>query len=266
MELEKRIWILWFQGIEQSPQLVKACVNSWITKNPDWDVQILDNSNLGCFLSESDYPLGVDFSILSFAHQADIIRLLLLKKYGGIWADATCYCVAPLSSWDEKFLDGSFFAFLNPGRDRVLSNWFLISKKNGYIVGEWLSKVNSYQKNSKRTRFRFYTIERIINLYPKLWFTHFVASLVKKYPYFWCHYLFGELVRTNSEFKKLFLNCTGLSANNAHFVRQFGFQNRLEIDINDLRELSPVQKLTYKYESDDISSDSILTLFLRGDI
>jgi mannosyltransferase OCH1-like enzyme len=40
--IPKTVWILWFQGISDAPFLVKKCIDSWVEKNPEWDVILLD--------------------------------------------------------------------------------------------------------------------------------------------------------------------------------------------------------------------------------
>ena len=34
------IYILWFQGFDNAPLLVKNCVQSWKHYNPDWNIVI----------------------------------------------------------------------------------------------------------------------------------------------------------------------------------------------------------------------------------
>jgi hypothetical protein len=64
------------------------------------------------------------------ASLSDVIRLLLLHEYGGVWADATLYCNSPLDHWLNPFLGSGFFAFANPGPDRRLAAWFIASAEN----------------------------------------------------------------------------------------------------------------------------------------
>lgn len=87
---------------------------------------------------------------ISLNHRSNIIRINLLEKYGGIWADATLFCRKPLESWIEPHTEQGFFAFSKPrsafgprwmqkaeggrvlpsGSVPLFLNYFLISAKN----------------------------------------------------------------------------------------------------------------------------------------
>ena len=44
--LPRKIWILWLQGFENAPPLVKLCVKSWQRLNPDWSINLLTEDSL----------------------------------------------------------------------------------------------------------------------------------------------------------------------------------------------------------------------------
>ena len=50
------------------------------------------------YVNDIDY-IYVQNKIISPQAKSDIIRLSLLKNYGGIWADSTLLCMQPLSFW-----------------------------------------------------------------------------------------------------------------------------------------------------------------------
>ena len=148
----KNLFIYWDSGFKNSPLIVKKCLQSWKKKNMNWNIHILSDDNLIKYI---DLKKHIDISNknISKAHLADIIRLLLLEKYGGCWCDATTYCNISLDKWLFKYINNGFFAFSNPGPDRMLSNWFLYSEKNNYIVIEWRKYIINYWKlNSKIKR------------------------------------------------------------------------------------------------------------------
>ena len=39
------IYILWFDGFQNAPDVVKKCVDSWKYYNPDWNIILLDEDN-----------------------------------------------------------------------------------------------------------------------------------------------------------------------------------------------------------------------------
>lgn len=92
-EYAECIWICWWQGLDQAPELVKICVNS-IRKNAgDHKVIILTEDNYKDYV---DMPSWVEEKrekgIISRTHYSDILRLMLLAKYGGVWLDSTFFC------------------------------------------------------------------------------------------------------------------------------------------------------------------------------
>ena len=80
----KNIYILWFQGFENSPDIIKKCVESWKHYNSDWNIILLDNNNLPNYL-ELDTYIDISSKNIELCHISDIIRLILLQKYGGVW-------------------------------------------------------------------------------------------------------------------------------------------------------------------------------------
>lgn len=95
---QKRIFIIWWQGISVCPDICQKCIDSWKLKNPSWDVIVLDKSNIHEYIDD-----GVELvRILQFetvTTQTDLIRLYLLNRYGGLYTDATNMCNRPLDEW-----------------------------------------------------------------------------------------------------------------------------------------------------------------------
>lgn len=81
---------------------------------------------------------------MSLATQSDMIRLQLLCKYGGVWADSTTLCIRPLDAWLCDCCQSGFFAFSNPGKDREMSNWFIASEKNNSLIEKMRHKFSSF--------------------------------------------------------------------------------------------------------------------------
>ncbi len=138
-KVQKNIWIFWAQGLEQAPPVVKACVASWAERNPGWALRVLSREDLPGMVDASD--ISVD---LPLAHQADVLRVRLLETHGGVWADATLYCMKPLDDWLMPLMQSGFFAFYRPGPDRQIDSWLLASEKGGLIVRQWNVRLTQY--------------------------------------------------------------------------------------------------------------------------
>lgn len=87
------IWVLWLQGFEQAPELVKVCVQSLKRAVSEKEVLcLLDETNLSNYIDLPDFIVQKwKNGNISNAHFADLIRLRLLNVYGGVWIDATVY-------------------------------------------------------------------------------------------------------------------------------------------------------------------------------
>lgn len=88
----KIIWLLWWQGDESMPPLVRACIESTKKNANGAEVILITKNN---FLSYIDIPLYIlekhKNGQISLAQLSDIIRYSLIEKYGGLWLDATIY-------------------------------------------------------------------------------------------------------------------------------------------------------------------------------
>lgn len=87
------VWICWFQGEENAPDLVKACINSIRQNLPDKEIIILSDKNISEYVHFPDYIVKKrQEGKISAAHYSDLIRVFLLCEYGGLWVDATVLC------------------------------------------------------------------------------------------------------------------------------------------------------------------------------
>jgi mannosyltransferase OCH1-like enzyme len=152
----KTIWFYWSSNIECAPSVVKRSYTSWKLKNPDFDIILLNDENL-------IEHLGLDFMSIFYlasvnlnrAIKADILRLYLLYKYGGTWADATTFCIQPLSEWLPQTVDLShLFIFRNPNRKtaiRPAEVWFIYSSSGHPVIKETLNNLLVHIFKKRRT-------------------------------------------------------------------------------------------------------------------
>lgn len=91
--------MLWDKGIEKAPLSVKQCYQSWIIKNPDYIVQILNLEEAEMLIDRKNIINNSTWSDMKIEAKSDLIRAFLLMKFGGVWIDATVLCLKPLSDW-----------------------------------------------------------------------------------------------------------------------------------------------------------------------
>lgn len=96
--MEKKIYFCWLQGLENAPTLVRKNYQSWVQKNQDWDIKLIDNNSVKEFV-DIDSILGINKEYITYASLSDVIRINILNNYGGVWVDATTFCMKPLNEW-----------------------------------------------------------------------------------------------------------------------------------------------------------------------
>jgi len=207
------LFILWFQGFDKAPDVVKHCVQSWYHYNPSWNIVLLDNTNLHEYVDLTVIHYSEDIEL---CHLSDIIRMLLLRDYGGLWVDATCFCNKPLNDWLPFYIHEGFFAFDKPYSYLMISNWFLYSEKNHPILTKWCEETLYYYQLHGRAE------------------TYFVH-----------HYIFEQLYRENNTFKQCWDNVPKVSGDIPHSLSITNFFKKDSISDIDSKRV-PVYKLSYK--------------------
>ena len=205
------IWIVWFQGrnSDQLPLLNKECINAWeeLNKNSkQFKVNFLDEDKLFFLLPDIKEMFNNSANKRTLQAKSDLARLMLLNKYGGIWADSSVFPIYPMSYFYSKIMnDQGFFAyrFFPPRKvDKglaVIPSWFLVaSKPNHYIISQWLKKIKSY----------------------------FMEDF--KWDFFLIHHTFSDLYYSDSKFSNIIDNIIQLSEENPHSITNCGFESRLD--------------------------------------
>lgn len=135
-----RVWVCWFQGMDEAPTIVKKCYKSLISNLHDRDIILITNENMRDYVSFPDYIWEKwEKGIISHTHMTDLLRLELLIKYGGTWIDATVLCTKIREHIPDYFFDSELFMYqtLKPGRDghsNFISSWYISACTNNKIL------------------------------------------------------------------------------------------------------------------------------------
>jgi hypothetical protein len=186
--LPKIIWMLWLQAWEHAPRLVHACRRSWEVNNPGWTIHHLDRLNIVDFIDNREARTALDDPNLPPEACSDRLRIALLAQHGGVWVDATTYCLRPLNDWLFDVLGSGFFAFDRPGPDRLLSSWFLAAEPGNYIIEKWAERTIEYWERREH-----------------------------RDHYFWFHYLFGTEYEKDLAFRSIYNHTPKISAAEPHY-------------------------------------------------
>lgn len=269
-KIPKTVWILWFQGYENAPPLVKTCWETWKRHNPDWNLVFLSKDNLNQYIDFD--PDAENLSRLGMVQKSDLVRLQLLYKHGGIWVDSTCFCTKPLDDWIHNYLDSGFFAFRNPGRDRLLSNWFMAASKDNIIAYRLYKKLLFYfTTNEYRNVYNTRSMKLLAKFLCRttkttgIWFNPIFTKVLKLYPHYCFHYLFKDLIDLDSECKNMWDKAPAFSADPCHAVVK-QMHDPLDKNIKesiDKRKV-PVYKLNHKkYDKYPVYEESTIYYLLR---
>ena len=226
----KKIWMSWWQGVEnlenQYP-LQALCMKKWIILNPDYEIKIITKKNYIKYIPEFNKLINVDWNI-PIQKTANLLRLNILKEYGGTWVDATLYPQETLNNIQKQNLNemGIFMFRLasamlvqNDKYDlpakRLYSNWFIdVSTRNHYLISRWFDEVKQ------------------ITLQPRQWRKYFVMHEILQELYLNDHQI--KFTIDNMKQKQYF----NVLNYNQHVIKSARFHlDRIEKELRDLKDV-----------------------------
>ena len=101
-----QIWV----GSNPFPEEYEALQESWRTHNPDWELRFWRDDNLPEGLTR---PEVYDTSRTPW-ERADLLRLEVVKLYGGVHVDADFECLRPIDPLLEDSIE-FFIGYRKPG-------------------------------------------------------------------------------------------------------------------------------------------------------
>lgn len=148
--IPKIIWVYWDSTTR--PSVVDYCIKKMYKLNPTWKINVLNKNNIKQY---------IDFDIFRLKHAttpmriSDLIRLEILKKFGGVWCDASIILTKSLD-WLHKIQDKEGCNFIGYYIDSfttnndfpVIENWFIACTKNNKFIEKWREifyKINDYE-------------------------------------------------------------------------------------------------------------------------
>ena len=153
-EASNKVWICWFQGMDNAPDLVKTCFESVKKNLINKDIVLITADNLEQYVQFPDYIIDKWKSgIITHTHMTDLLRIELLINYGGLWLDATTLCTSPDKDIPKYFFESDLFFFqtLKPGRDGKAtypSSWLISAKTNNKILMATRTLLYEYWKTN----------------------------------------------------------------------------------------------------------------------
>ena len=129
----RKVWVCWFQGMEQAPEIVRICQKSLRRYLKDREIVVLTDDNISQYVTFPEHVrMKYKKGIITRAHYSDLLRLEVLTRYGGTWIDATVLCTG--SHYPQEIFDTDLFFFQyireSDAHFRGISNWFISASSN----------------------------------------------------------------------------------------------------------------------------------------
>ncbi|KAL1529886.1 hypothetical protein AB1Y20_000815 [Prymnesium parvum] len=131
------IWSYWHS--RAIPTAVAGNVFSWVARNPGWIVRLLNEKTVKCYLPEDQFA-----DVASVPLRADLIRLALLYRYGGVWMDSLNVLLDPLDAfipWPSLEAGGIYAItderYSNPLTTDFVESWMLAACSGSVAIKLW---------------------------------------------------------------------------------------------------------------------------------
>ena len=273
MTLPKSIFTYWHQGWDEIPPLLRVCLNSMQRHHADWKIHLLDGNTVSEWLD----PIPIsdeNWEKLPLAHRSDLIRTQLLLRHGGVWVDPTVWFACPMDEWLNECIDSGLFMFHRPGRDRLISNWFIAAEAGNPLLARFYEELCGYWRENEFETIGF-TQRRAVNfvsrvlhrniLLPQIWFSTPMIRLFRHSPYMVYHYLFAKMVRTDPACAAVWDATRRESADAPHQLLRHGLLAPLTSELEQTLRVAdpPLFKLTWKLSDSGISKNSLLAELYR---
>lgn len=193
---KKVIWTFWNLGYAQMPDFYKLNILTWrAVLGPDWKIRVINNIEGDVLNAKAWLEVGKDLpvtydtpafyealknSTMKNTHPAvylsDMVRLGLLRKYGGIWMDASNILLSsPENCWNklengEKMLCFYFNETWSSEKfdyKSGLENWFIASSADNELINRWFNEFKGYwDKNASPDNVRTWFQNKGVDLTP----------------------------------------------------------------------------------------------------
>lgn len=232
---EKPIWICWWQGYENMPDILKECVESIRRNAGKHPVTLISKMNYAEFVDIPQVVLErLESGSLILQHFADILRCCLLERYGGLWMDATLYVTKKIP---EYYFNSPFFSLKSIPIDN--------SSVSCYRWSTFLLGTNG------ATSF-FSCLTDLLIAY--------VSQHSKEIDYLLIDYFMDIMFQSNPEYEKLLENLP-ISNLQLHQLRLYLNEAYDEKEYKKITRDTLVFKLTYKWKLLDYTKEGKPTFY-----
>ncbi len=219
------VWVMWLQGIDNAPDIVKRCIESQKKYMPDKKFVFLDKDNIHEYIElpkyiENKWKSGK----IGNAQYSDLVRNELLIKYGGYWIDSTVLFTDNklINDLDNEplFMFSYYYFGFNP-EIMELNNWFIHSCSNNNMLSLLQKMLLEYWKD----------YDHAANYY--------------------IYHIFETIV--NEFYEKEFLDMPIISQAQSHVLATYIYDDFDENKYEILKKTIGIHKLSTRFETDKLS-------------
>lgn len=169
-----KVWFCWLQGMDNAPELVKACYQVACRYLPEREIILIDEENYHSFVKIPEFIVEKrKKGIIPAALFSDLLRLELLIKYGGTWMDATVLMTNPdllkKADWLDGIMNADLFFFhyrdINK-RFAGIGNWFITAKPQHWVLETIRNVLHEYWKEHDCV-LNYYIFHAVFNMIAK---------------------------------------------------------------------------------------------------
>ena len=184
--IPKIIFIYWHN--DEHPEIIKYNINKIKVMHSDYVVNVLNRDTVNNFVNIEKYNFNFNDKLLNTnAYFSDILRILLLSKYGGIWIDASFILWKKVDNIVKP--DNKLVLIRNYNNDNGINNkgyesWFIASIPNHSFIREIKKKIvslNTYDKIKHFIKYRSFNIKKNVREEYHLIY-HIMSYVQQKYP------------------------------------------------------------------------------------
>jgi mannosyltransferase OCH1-like enzyme len=215
-----KIWTCWLQGVANAPLVVQNCIRSIVSQHGK-EVIVLDQINIENYIQVPDYiQQKWKAGTIGNAHYADVVRIILLSKYGGTWIDSTTFLLDKIPTHIRQ---ADIFAFkCKPVAHVIASNWFIVAQESNDIILKVRNLLFEYWK--KENKLASYSI---------------------------FHLFFTMAVNHTDENKLQWRSTPYFDDVNCKILQNELFHTFNDIRWAQIKQMSVIQKLSYKFSQEE---------------
>ena len=147
-QYSNKIFWCWLQGEQNAPKLYQSNLNALRKNCKNHEIIIITEKNMNQYINFPSFIRNkFNRNLIPKTHFSDMLRLELLKKYGGTWIDASVL----ITEYDESFFNNDLFFFKSSGENWLSgSSWFITGEKNSPILKTTLDLLYEFWRTNNK--------------------------------------------------------------------------------------------------------------------